>query len=408
MAGQSPLSLMHGERQDMVRRATPRAAARRRLRLWPIVLPVAVVVLLVLLAAGWCGAWYYAASVSARTLQGWVARETSAGRHYTCASQDISGFPFRIEAHCRAADVTLVSAAGAPVALAAKEIVFTAQVYHPTLLTGEVTAPLTVSAPGEPPKLVANWTLAQISVSGLPPYPDALSIAVAQPHLDDGLGAGARTLFAADDASFQARIVSGSAADQPVIDTVLHFTSATAPTVHPLLGQALQGDIEIVLSGFKDLSPKPLADYFREMHSAGGSIDIKSFRIERADAIVVGSGSLTVNERGRLDGVLNIAIAGMDSIVPLLGIDKLIGRGINDLTGNNGSPAQGLSALDRLLPGLSGVVRNTANASVADDLKKMGQPTEIDHKPATALPLRFADGSVYLGMIRVGEVPPLF
>ena len=27
---------------------------------------------------------------------------------------------------------------------------------------------------------------------------------------------------------------------------------------------------------------------------------------------------------------------------------------------------------------------------------------------ATALPLRFSDGSVYLGMIRIGEVPPLF
>jgi hypothetical protein len=404
MAGQSPLSLMHAEPRRTMRRAAPLAAPRRGRRLWPVILPVAVIVLL---AAGWCGGWYYAASVSARTLQGWVAREAAAGRHYTCGSQDISGFPFRIEAHCHAAGATLV-AAGTPLALAAKEIVFTAQVYRPTLLTGDVTAPLSVSAPDEPPSLVANWTLAQIRVSGLPPYPDALSIEIAQPHLDEGLGAGARTLFAADDTDFHARIVSGTAADQPVIDAVLHFTSATAPTVHPLLAQALQGDIEIVLSGLKDLSPKPLADHFREMHAAGGHVEIKSFRIERADAIVVGSGTLTVNEHGRLDGVLNIAISGMDDIVPLLGIDKLIGQGINELTGTNGSSAQGLSALDRLLPGLSGVVRNTANASVADDLKKMGQPTEIDHKPATALPLRFADGSVYLGMIRLGEVPPLF
>jgi hypothetical protein len=38
----------------------------------------------------------------------------------------------------------------------------------------------------------------------------------------------------------------------------------------------------------------------------------------------------------------------------------------------------------------------------------MGQPTEIDQKPATALPLRFTYGAIYFGMIRVGEVPPLF
>jgi hypothetical protein len=41
-------------------------------------------------------------------------------------------------------------------------------------------------------------------------------------------------------------------------------------------------------------------------------------------------------------------------------------------------------------------------------LKKMGQQTEIDHKPAVALPLRFSDGSVYLGIVRIGEVPALF
>lgn len=396
---------MQGERQRMVRRAPPVAAPRRARRLWPIVLPIAAIVLL---AAGWCGAWYYAASVSARTLQGWVAREADAGRHYTCGSEGIGGFPLWIEAHCRAAAATLVSPAGTPLSLAAQEIVFTAEVYRPTLLTGDVTAPLTVSAPGQPPSLVANWTLARISVSGLPPDPDALSITIAQPHLSDGASAGARTLFAADGADFQARIVSGSPADQPVIDAVLHFTSATAPTIHPLLAQALQGDIEMVVSGFRNLSPKPIAEYFREMHSAGGHIEIKSFRIARADAVVVGSGTLTVNEHGRLDGMLNIAVSGMDNIVPLLGIDKLIGQGINQLTGANGSAAQGLSALDRLLPGLSGVVRNSANASVIDDLKKMGQPTEIDHKPATALPLRFADGSVYLGMIRLGTVPALF
>jgi hypothetical protein len=53
-------------------------------------------------------------------------------------------------------------------------------------------------------------------------------------------------------------------------------------------------------------------------------------------------------------------------------------------------------------------VRNSAAASLIDNLKRMGQPAQIDNKPAVALPLRFADGSVYLGIIRIGEVPPLF
>ena len=100
--------------------------------------------------------------------------------------------------------------------------------------------------------------------------------------------------------------------------------------------------------------------------------------------------------------------AGIDSIVPDLGIDKMIGQGIDKLAGITGQSGGGLAALDRLMPGLSGVVSAGANASLIDNLKKMGQPTEIDGKPATALPLRFADGAVYLGMIRIGDVPALF
>ena len=123
---------------------------------------------------------------------------------------------------------------------------------------------------------------------------------------------------------------------------------------------------------------------------------------------MVGAGTLTVNEHGRLDGVINVAVAGIENIVPLLGIDQLIGQGIDKLTGGSGSPGQGLNALDRLVPGLSGVVRDQTNSNLIDNIKKMGQPTEIDKKPAIALPLRVADGVIYLGIIPVGVVPALF
>ena len=404
MSGESPLSMMHADRPRMERRGGRAAIAAPSRRPRTI---LAVLALVVVLAAGWCGMWYYAATVAGRTLAGWVAREATAGRIYTCGSQGISGFPFSIKAHCVQADAALQSMTP-PFVVAATDITFTAQVYHPTLLVGEVTGPLTVAAPGQPPGFVATWSQAHMSVSGLPPNPDAVSITIEQPHLDRGAGANAPTLFAADDADLHARIIAGAADNHPVIDAILHFDSATAPSVHALLGEPLQGNIEVVLSGFNDLSPKPLADRFREMQSAGGTIEIKSLRIERTDAALVGSGTLTVNANGRLDGMLQVSVYGLDSIVPQLGLDKLIGKGLDRLAGSSGGNGQGLSALDRLLPGLSGVVTQSANASVIDDLKKMGQQTQIDSKPAVALPLRFADGAVYLGMIRIGEVPALF
>jgi hypothetical protein len=399
MPSQSPLSMMEPDRQ----RARGRTAPRRRRR---TVLGLAL--LAILFAAGWCGAWYYAASVTNGTLAGWVEREAAAGRVYNCGSEGISGFPFRIQVRCSEASAALKTVQP-PFVVGANDVTFTAQVYRPTTLVGEVTSPVTVQAPGETAtSFVATWSLGRLSVSGFPPNPDSFSVDFNKLHLDQGTGANAATWFTADTAALRARIVAGAANNNPVIDTVLHFTSAVAPTLHPVTAEPLQGDIDIVIRGLKDLGPKPLPERFREMQANGGTIEIKALRLERTDAVIIGAGTVTVNEHGRLDGTVNIAVAGIENIVPLLGIDRLIDQGINRMTGSSGQPGQGLAALDRLVPGLSGVVRQGATASVIDNVKKMGQPTEIDKKPATVLPLRFSDGSVYLAMIRVGSIPPLF
>ena len=60
------------------------------------------------------------------------------------------------------------------------------------------------------------------------------------------------------------------------------------------------------------------------------------------------------------------------------------------------------------MPGLGAAVRETASASLIENIKKMGQTSTVDNKPAVMLPLRFADGSIYLGMLWLGEAPPLF
>lgn len=378
------------------------AAARRsaRHRKWPMAMAAAIV-----FGALWCGLWYYAASVADRTLAGWVAREAQAGRTYRCGSQGISGFPVRIEVECEDA-AAAISSTRPPFDVAVRGVTFTAQVYNPTLLVGDVTGPLRVAAPGQPPRFVASWSLARLGVGGSPPSPDSVAIDLERVRVDGGAAANAPNLFAADNASLQAHVVGST--DQPAIDVALHLTSATAPSLHPLLGEPLQGDADVVLRGLKDLAPKPFAERFRELQASGGDIEIKSLRLERADAIVVGTGTLTVNAHGTLDGTLTLAVNGLDTIVPQLGIDKVIGQGIERLSGANGQSGATLSALDRVLPGLSGVVRNSAAASLVDNLKRMGQPTQIDNKPAVALPLRFADGAVYLGIIRIGAVPALF
>ena len=85
---------------------------------------------------------------------------------------------------------------------------------------------------------------------------------------------------------------------------------------------------------------------------------------------------------GKLNGVVRVAIVGIEQIVPLLGIDRMIGQGIDQLSGRSGT-------LDRLVPGLSATIRETANASVIENLKKMGEPTTIDNRPAISAAAAF-------------------
>jgi hypothetical protein len=367
------------------------------------------VAIVIVLALVWVWLWYYAASIADRTLTGWVEREAAAGRTYSCGSQSIGGFPLRIEALCAdaAAEVKNLQP---PLAVKAKTVTFVAEVWHPTRLVGDIVGPLVLAELGRPPSLVADWARARLVVRGVPPNPEAVAVQLDESHLDRAGAAGSNeTIFKAKHADLQGRITAGSPSDHPVIEVILHLTGAMAPTLHPLLAEPIEAELVVELRGLQDLSPKPWADRFREIQAAkGGGIEIKSLRIAQNNVIVVGTGTLSLNAHGKLDGLVRVAIVGIERIVPLLGVDRMISRNIDRLAGSDGSAAQGASALDRLIPGLGGALRQSANASLVENLKKMGQPSSIDKQPATVLPLRFADGSIYLGMLRVGEAPPLF
>jgi hypothetical protein len=371
-------------------------AGRARRRRWPILAPAAIVVVL---AIAWVWFWYYSASIADRTLAGWVEREAAAGRVYSCGSQSIGGFPLSIQARCATAAAE-INNYQPPFAVQANAVTFTAEVFFPTRLVGDITGPLTLADLGQSPRLTADWTRARLVVRGVPPDPESVSIELETPHVDR-VGGNGESMFKAKRADLRTRIAAGSPHDHPVIEVTLHLTGATAPSFHPLLAEPIEAELDAVIRGFKDLSPKPWADRFREMQAAGGGIEIKSLRIAQTNAVVVGTGTLSVNAHGKLDGLARVAIAGIEHIVPLLGIDRMIGQGIDRLSGGEG-------ALDRLIPGLGGALRQTASASMIENLKKMGEPSTIDNRPATILPLRFSDGAIYLGMLRVGEAPPLF
>lgn len=385
-----------------MRRPVGEPVRRRR---WPVLVSAAIVIVL---AIAWGWLWYYAASIADRTMAGWIDREAAAGRIYSCGAQSIGGFPLGLTVRCTNAAAQIRNTVP-PYDMKAGDVSFSAEVYQPTRLVGNIVGPLSLAKAGQPPILAANWTRARVGVSGIPPYPETVFADLDSPRVDRIDTGGNETWFQAKRADLHGRVLSGSPRNHPVIETTLHLIAATAPLLHPLFTAAVDVDADVVLSGFDDLLPKPWPERFREMQANGGGVEMKALRFAQSKAIiVVGAGKLTLNGHGKLDGVMQVAIVGLEQIVPQLGLGEMLAQGIDRLSGSPGTAAQGMNALDQLIPGLGGALRDTANAGIVDNLKKMGEPTTVEEQAAVVLPLRFADGGIYLGMLRIGEVPPLF
>jgi hypothetical protein len=389
--------------------------APRRRSLWRLfIMPV----LLAVAAIAWSAFWYYAASKVDETADAWRAREAKSGRVYECAKRSLAGFPFRFEARCSDASVALVSqTAGAsvtPITAKLGEILVVAQVYDPKLLIAEFTAPATISGPDRL-SLTVNWSTARSSIVGLPAVPQRAAIVFDDPAIDR-LNASVQTPLArAKHVELHARLADGSAQENPVIETVLQISGGSLQELHPLLAQPFDADMRTLLTGLQDFSPKPWPERFREIQAAGGHVEIVQSRIAQGELIAVAAGTLGLNAGGRIEGELQMTVAGIEKVIPALGIDKMLQDGVPQATLDRVAPGVKtqdvnnlMGALNRAIPGLGNVVRQNANVGVAVGINALGKEAVLEGKKARAFPLRFVDGAVFLGPLKVGQVPPLF
>ena len=147
------------------------------------------------------------------------------------------------------------------------------------------------------------------------------------------------------------------------------------------------------LTGLKDFSPKPWPERFREIQAAGGHIEIVQSRIQQGDLIAVAAGTLSLNANGRIDGELQMTVAGIEKVIPALGIEKMLEEGVPQATLDRVAPGvktQDLNnlfgALDRAIPGLGKVVKQNANVGVAAGINSLGKEAELEGKKARAFP----------------------
>jgi hypothetical protein len=389
--------------------------APRRRPLWRLFIMPA---LLVVAAIAWSGFWFYAASEVGVRADEWRAREAKSGRIYDCGKRSVAGYPFRLEVRCEDASVTLVSqTAGARTPFTAQlgEIMVIASIYQPKLLIAEFKAPATIADRGQPPSLKVNWTVGRSSVAGLPAVPERADLVFDNPSIDRVNGPVQTPLARANHVELHGRLAEGSVAANPVIETVLKISGGSVQEVHPLLAAPFDSDIQTKLSGLKDFSPKPWPERFREIQAAGGKVEIVRSRIQQGDLIAISAGTLSLNAQGRIEGELQTTVTGLERIIPALGIDKMLEEGVPQATLDRVAPgvkSQDLTnlfgALDKAIPGLGKVVKQNTNVGVAAGINSLGTPAELEGKKARSFPLRFVDGAVFFGPLKVGQVPPLF
>ena len=389
--------------------------APRRRPLWRLFIMPA---LLVVAAIAWSAFWFYAASEVGVRADAWRAREAKSGRVYDCGKRSVAGYPFRLEVSCEDASVALVSqTAGEPSAFTARlsEIMVIAQIYQPNLLIADFKAPATIADRGQPPSMKVNWTTGRSSITGLPNNPQRASIVFENPAIDRVNGPVQTPLAKAGHVELHGRIADGSPQDHPVIETVLQIAGGTIQEVHPLLAAPFDADVQTKLSGLKDFSPKPWPERFREIQAAGGHVEIVRSRIQQGDMIAVAAGTLGLNASGRIEGELQMTVAGIEKVIPALGIEKMLEEGVPQATLDRVAPgvkSQDLNnlfgALDKAIPGLGKVVKQNANVGVAAGINSLGTAADLEGKKARAFPLRFVDGAVFFGPIKVAQLPPLF
>jgi hypothetical protein len=320
---------------------------------------------LIVLAVLWCGYWYAASKVAAMGIEKVTAAVAAHGRTAGCGTQAIAGFPLSLDVQCSDAKL-----AGTDLSADLGQIGVTAPLYYPGHVEANLTAPLTLNAPGLGLAITASWSAARARADvGL----DGLSGASA--HL------AALTLEqSGDSVRLPFRKVSADEAEIVAApgetDDYRLAVSARDVVIEPASGQKLP-----VLAGAVDLSALKFGrslgtDPAQAIHTwigKGGAIDLTRLTLFLGPASVSASGPLTLAPDGLLSGTLTVRLVGLDQLPDIL-------EGIKP------------GSRDR-------VAQFVATVSAFTKAVK----TEEGEARETVLTIK--DGTVSVGLIPVGKIP---
>lgn len=341
------------------------SAPRGRGRWW-LLLPLALVVLL---AAGWTAAWFYAAGRAEREIEAWIATEAQAGRQWSCADRQLTGFPFRFELVCAAPKLVATPAAGTGGwQWTATRAVAVAQVWNPRHIIAEFEAPSTLTEPATGRTLTGTWSLLQVSAVGTGGIPERVSLATD----DYALAEGATALFSAKHAEIHARHHPG--AEAGTLDLALGVKQARTPaTGNGTL--AVDGELQATVTQLPPLRAMPAAERLQLWQQAGGKVTLSVAKLSAGGGTLNATGEIGLDAQRRPTGMITLTLVNGQALIGALGQAGML-------------PEQA--------------------ASLAPLLMAAGMPTTLDGAKASAFPFLFRDGRVALGILPLGKIGPLY
>ncbi|MFG1461683.1 DUF2125 domain-containing protein [Xanthobacter sp. DSM 24535] len=353
---------------------TDTPTAPRRRKSWIIAVPFS---LLVVLAIGWCGLWFYASDRAQREIDAWIVREKTLGRIWNCGERTFGGFPFRFELLCKAP--TLDTQGGDPLRISAANAHVVAQIWAPNHIVAEFAAPAKVEDPRSGRIYEANWSLLQMSgIGDTSGRPQRFALVVDQPDVKwiPAPGTDPLPVLSAKHVEIHAR---RNPATTAVPDGVDYAASIEGGESAALAAAGATGPLNLNLQGTvtaaEDFRPMAVADRLRAWAAAGGIFKLDTLTVTTPKAAISASGALALDPAGRLNGAVNVGFAGIEEVTKNLARTGLIP------------------------PNLAPIVGALALA---------GKPGDVAGRRGATFSLLLKEGVLQLGKFPVGIIPPLY
>ena len=204
--------------------------------------------------------------------------------------------------------------------------------------------------------MLVNWRKARSSVVGLPAIPQRGSIVFDDPSIDRINGSVQAPLARARLVELHGRLAEGSGGSSRDRDRAEDQGAAACRSCIRCWRHRSTPTCARMLSGLKDFAPKPWPERFREIAAAGGRVEIVQSRIAQGELVAVAAGTLGLSASGRLDGELQMTVAGIEKVHSALGIEKMLEEGVPQATLDRVARvlvqdvSNLLGALDRAIP----------------------------------------------------------